>query len=85
MSSETAAHAISYSARFVSLWSDQLPPFNYAAVLSHEEGSPVSNLVATFEAGMDLQGEPSIREWLAVVESAFDFWDNPLDAAYDAL
>lgn len=26
--------------------------------------------------------EASTREWLKVAESAFEFWDNPLDAIY---
>mgnify|MGYP001229719282 CR=1 FL=1 len=28
---------------------------------------------------------PSTPEWLKVAESVFEFWDNPIDAAYDGL
>lgn len=35
------------------------------------------------EAGLCDAPEPTTREWLRVAKSAFEFWDNPIDAAYD--
>ena len=43
-----------------------------------EEGEQSVNLAAVV-----ITEDPSTMEWLALAESAFESWDNPIDAAYD--
>ncbi|MCB9154619.1 MAG: hypothetical protein H6649_11290 [Caldilineae bacterium] len=71
------AQAVNYSAQVAYIWSDQLPPFRQAMVL-REEGEQSVNLAAVV-----ITEDPSTMEWLALAESAFESWDNPIDAAYD--
>jgi hypothetical protein len=45
---------------------------------------PDGNPGVTSDCGHD-DATTSTREWLIMAESAFEFWDNPIDAAYDDL
>jgi hypothetical protein len=75
-----AAQATSFSAQSFGIWSDQLVSAPKATVV--QENGAVSLLL---DEARSQYPEASTREWLQVAESAFEFWDNPIDAAYDDL
>lgn len=80
MLASAAAQATSFSAQSFRIWSDQLIKAPKATIV--QENGAVSLLLD--EARGDYP-EANTREWLKVAESAFEFWDNPIDAAYDDL
>jgi hypothetical protein len=57
--------------------------------INDEEGKPIAVLlpIAEYERLRQLAEANSeeMRQWLALSESSFSFWDNEKDAAYDAL
>lgn len=80
MSLTTAVQATNFSAQSFRIWPDQLGTLPKATIL--QENGAVNLLL---DQAPSHYPEASTREWLSVAESAFEFWDNPIDAAYDDL
>ncbi len=80
MSASAATQSISFSAQSFRFWSDQLIIASKATIV--QENGAVSLLLDQIPS---YYPEASTREWLHLAESAFEFWDNPSDAAYDDL
>ena len=80
MSPEGTAQAASFSARSFPIWTDQLYSIRKASIVQ-EAGS--INLIS--EQDLIAYPEPTTVEWLNLAASAFEFWDNPVDAVYDDL
>lgn len=80
MLASVAAQATSFSARSFRIWSDQLITAPKATIV--QENGAVNLML---DEARSQYPEASTREWLKVAESAFEFWDNPIDAAYDDL
>ena len=80
MSPAGTVQIASFSEMIFPIWPDQLYAFRKASIFQ-EAGSVnliVDNDLIAFP-------EPTTAEWLNVAASAFEFWDNPLDALYDDL
>lgn len=75
-----SAQATSFSAQSFRIWSDQIISAPKATIV--QENGAVNLLLDETRAHYP---EAGTREWLTVAESAFEFWDNPIDAVYDDL
>ncbi len=80
MLASASAQATSFSAQSFRIWSDQMISAPKATIV--QENGAVNLLLD--EARVHYP-EAGTHEWLRVAESAFEFWDNPTDAAYDDL
>lgn len=80
MLATTAIRATNFSAQSFRIWPDQLVAAPKATIV--QENGAVNLLL---DQAQNYYPEASTRGWLQVAESAFEFWDNPLDAAYDDL